>query len=300
MDNLRGAMLMVLSMLFFALEDMFIKLMAETLPVGEILIVTGLAGAAAFSLFGLARGQCPLRRAMFWGPSGLRVLFEGIAGLFFVTALAVAPISIVTTIIQATPLIVTLGAALILREPVGPRRWTAIVIGLLGVLIVLRPFGGGFEATALFAVAGVLAMSARDLVTRRLPAHFTTLQMSTVGFLAVIPGGVLLLVVTGDGMVWPTPQVWVWLAAGILSGLPAIYTLIAAMRIGEISFVAPYRYSRIIFGLTVGALVFNETLDAYTLIGAAIIVASGIYMVWRERKLRIVAPVGLPKGGPTG
>ncbi len=300
MDNIRGALLMVIAMLGFAIEDMFIKLMSDTLPIGEILILTGLGGAIVFGIWALIIGQVPLHKSMFWGPSGLRMVFEGLAGLMFVTALALAPISLVTTIIQANPLLVTLGAALFFGEPVGPRRWTAVCIGLCGVLIVLRPFGSGFEATALFAVAGVVAMTARDLITRRIPASFSTVQMSVMGFLAVIPGGVLALLVTGEAFVMPDGATWLLQAGAIISGIPAIYCIIASMRAGDISFVAPFRYSRILFGLTVGVFVFSETLDSYTLIGAAIIVASGAYTVWRERKLRLPVTASLSKTGPAG
>jgi drug/metabolite transporter (DMT)-like permease len=289
MDNLRGAALMTLAMLGFAIEDMFIKLLSDRLPIGQILLSAGIGGALVFSLLALIRREPPFLLSMFWGPSGLRVLFEGIAGLCFMTALALAPLSVVTTIIQANPLLVTLGAALFLREPVGPWRWSAIVIGLFGVLIVLRPFGAAFETTALFAVGGVIAMSARDLVTRRLPARFSTVQMSVVGFLAVVPGGLIALAVTGDRPVAMDGPDWLLLAGILGTGVPALYCIIAAMRIGEISFVAPFRYSRIVFGLTLGAVVFSETIDGPMIVGVIIIVSSGLFTLWRERKHRRMA-----------
>ena len=196
------------------------------------------------------------------------------------------PISLVTTIIQASPLLVTLGAALFFKAPVGPRRWIAILIGMVGVLIVLRPFGESFEAAALFAVGGVIAMSARDLATRQVKQNISTLQLSAVGFLATVPAGFLGLTLSGDVLLVPSWHVVALTVGAITIGVPSLYCIIAAMRIGDIAFVTPFRYTRIIFGLLAGLVIFGETLDGYTLLGAAIIVTSGTYTLLREARLR--------------
>lgn len=286
MENMRGSLLMVLAMALFAIEDTFIKLASTTVPVGQILIISGIGGAAIFGAAALVSGQPPIRLHMLRGASGLRALFEGSAALCLVTSLALVPISLVTTVMQASPLMVTLGAALIFGSPVGWRRWSAIGIGLIGVVIVLRPFGETFDSAVLFAVAGTVFMSARDLATRKIPSNISTAQLSTIGFLAVIPGGILSLLMSGDTMIVPDTRATILLAATIMIGIPAIYCIIAAMRVGDIAFIAPFRYSRIVFGLLTGLIIFGETLDTLTLLGAAIIVASGIYTLWREARLR--------------
>ena len=286
MDNIRGAILMVIAMLGFAVEDTLIKLMATDIPSGQILMTIGLGGGLVFASLALIKGEAPFGLWMLRGASGVRALCEGFAALGFVTALALVPISLVTTIIQASPLLVTLGAAVFFKAPVGPRRWIAILIGLIGVLIVLRPFGDSFEAPALFAVGGVIAMSARDLATRQVKQNISTLQLSVVGFLAAVPAGFLGLVLSGDAPLLPSWHVITLTIAAIAIGVPSLYCIIAAMRIGDIAFVTPFRYSRIIFGLLAGLLIFGETLDAYTLLGAAIIVISGTYTLLREARLR--------------
>uniref|UniRef100_UPI004047A021 DMT family transporter n=1 Tax=Yoonia sp. TaxID=2212373 RepID=UPI004047A021 len=286
MDNIRGAILMVIAMLGFAVEDTLIKLMATDIPSGQILMTIGLGGGLVFATLAWIKGEAPFGLWMLRGASGVRALCEGFAALGFVTALALVPISLVTTIIQASPLLVTLGAALFFKAPVGPRRWIAILIGLIGVLIVLRPFGDSFEAPALFAVGGVIAMSARDLATRQVKQNISTLQLSVVGFLAAVPAGFLGLVLSGDAPLLPSWHVITLTIAAIAIGVPSLYCIIAAMRIGDIAFVTPFRYSRIIFGLLAGLLIFGETLDAYTLLGAAIIVISGTYTLLREARLR--------------
>lgn len=270
----------------FALEDMFIKLMGGALPVGQILIGLGSGGALFFGSWAVLRGQPPLTASMLVGASGLRALFEALASIGFVAALTLVPISVVTTIIQANPLLVTLGAALFFGEPVGWRRWSAIVVGLAGVIIVLRPLGAGFQAATLLAVLGVLAQTGRDLATRRISGTITTIQLSTLGFAVAIPAGVMVLLVSGDRLVVPDLRNLAYLFGAIGIGIPSLYCIIAAIRIGDISFVAPFRYSRIIFGLLIGFSVFGETLDFYTLLGAAIIVASGLYSFAREARLR--------------
>jgi len=286
MDNIRGAILMVIAMLGFAVEDTLIKLMATDIPSGQILMTIGLGGGLVFATLALIKGEAPFGLWMLRGASGVRALCEGFAALGFVTALALVPISLVTTIIQASPLLVTLGAAVFFKAPVGPRRWIAILIGLIGVLIVLRPFGDSFEAPALFAVGGVIAMSARDLATRQVKQNISTLQLSVVGFLAAVPAGFLGLVLSGDAPLLPSWYVVTLTIAAIAIGVPSLYCIIAAMRIGDIAFVTPFRYSRIIFGLLAGLVIFGETLDAYTLLGAAIIVISGTYTLLREARLR--------------
>jgi len=286
MDNLRGAALMVLSMACFALTDTFVKLLSTDLPPGEILAIMGVGGAAAMALILALRGEAPLTSEMLRGAVALRSAFDAAASLSFFFALSLIPLSLMTTILQANPLLVTLGAAVFLAEPVGWRRWTAIAIGLVGVLIVLRPWDEAFQLAALFAVAGVVFQSARDLSTRWVVARVNSLQISVTGFLALIPTGLLAMAVTGSPPAMPDGRAMLWIICMIGVAIPAYYSVVVAMRIGDVSFVAPFRYTRIVFGLLAGVLVFGETLDGYTLFGAMVIVASGLYTFLREARLR--------------
>lgn len=277
---------MVVSMAIFAIEDMFIKQASAFFPTGQIITLLGLGGAVIFALWSIVRREAPMPPALFRGAALMRSIFEAVATLCFTMALALVPLALFTTVMQANPLLVTLGAALIFGHPVGWRRWSAIGIGLVGVLIVVRPFGSGFELTALWVVGGVILQAGRDLITSRVPRSITTLQISTAAFAALIPTGIVVAVVSGTPFVWPELEGWLRLGGAIGTGIPAIYAIIMANRIGDVSFVAPFRYSRIVFGLTLSVLVFDEVLDGYTLIGAAIIVASGLYTLAREAQLR--------------
>ncbi|MFC6687653.1 DMT family transporter [Jhaorihella thermophila] len=293
MENLRGALLMTLSMLGFAFEDMFIKLLAGRLPTWEILAALGAGGAAVFGATLALRGERLVSRAMLSRRILLRNVGEVIGTLGFVTAIALTPISQASAILQATPLAVTLGAALFLGEPVGWRRWSAICAGFLGVLLVIRPGLEGFDARSIFAVIGVIGLAIRDLVTRNVPKGISSFQLSFLGFLTLVPASGLLALVTGAPAVAPRVADLGLLAGAVGLGTLSYYAIVAAMRVGEVSFVTPFRYSRLLFALVVGMAVFEERPDAPMLLGAAVIVGSGIYTIWRERKHRRATPAPL-------
>lgn len=285
MDNMRGIVLMVLGMLGFAAEDMFIKLAAAGLPVGQILVVLGFPGAIFFGLLARSRGLSPMSRDFFHPAVLVRNLTEIIGSIGFVMALALIPLATATTILQAAPLFVTMGAALVLGEAVGWRRWTAILIGFFGVNLVIRPGLEGFEANVLWAVMGVIALSIRDLASRKVPKSISSLQLAAWGFLAVGFAGLAMLAITGGAKV-PTWAEAAYLAGALGIGTFAYWALTEATRVGEISVVTPFRYSRLVFSTIVGLLVFSEVPDAYTLIGAGIIITTGLYTIMRERKRR--------------
>ncbi|MFQ1700910.1 DMT family transporter [Loktanella agnita] len=288
MDNIRGSILMVLAMLGFALEDMFIKQMAGTLPVGQILILLGIGGALIFGTLARVYGDPLLSRALLHPAVILRNTGEVVGTLGYVLAIALTPLSSASAILQATPLVVTMGAALFLGETVGWRRWAAVSVGLCGVLLVIRPGLDGFDANSLFAVQGVIGLAIRDLATRRVPAHITSRQLSTYAFVIVIPTGAAMLFfnLAGQTPVMPDTENTLRMVLAIIAGVGGYYAIVAATRIGDLSMIAPFRYTRLIFALIIGFLVFGERPDLLTLIGAGVIVSSGIYTFWREARLR--------------
>ncbi|MEM1074414.1 MAG: DMT family transporter [Pseudomonadota bacterium] len=285
MDNLRGAALMIAAMLLFAFEDMFIKMMAVRLPVGQIVGMLGVGSTLVLGLMLRAQGQALFSRDMLTIPILLRAVGELIGTLGFVTALALIPLSTASAILQATPLFVTLGAALFLQEQVGWRRWCAVFVGFCGVLLIIRPGMEGFTWSSLFAVQGVIGLGIRDLATRRVPPETSTLQLSFLAFIVLIPTAALMTLMNAGPLAVPNALEWLYLAAALFIGIAAYYTIVSAMRIGEISFVTPFRYSRILFALVIGISVFGETPDTLMLAGCCVVVGSGLYTLWRERRL---------------
>lgn len=285
MDNMRGIVLMVLGMAGFAAEDMFIKLASANLPVGQILAALGLPGALMFALLARSRGVDPFSRDFLHPAVLVRNVSEMVGSVGFVMSLALIPLATATTILQAAPLFVTMGAALLLGETVGWRRWSAILVGFFGVVLVVRPGFSGFDPNVAWAVLGVTALSVRDLASRKVPKSIVSLQLATWGFFAVGVVGLLMLTVTG-GAKPPTLIETVYLLGALSIGSVAYWTLTEATRVGEIAVVTPFRYSRLVFSTIVGAVVFFEYPDLYTLLGAAIIIATGLYTLMRERKRR--------------
>lgn len=289
MDNLRGALFMVLAMLGFAVEDMFIKLLAGSVSVGQILLMLGIGGSLFFAGLVRAQGLRMFTHDMLTAPILVRGLGEMVGTMSFVSAIALTPLSSASAILQATPLAVTLGAALFLGEQVGWRRWSAIFVGLFGVVLIIRPGMESFEPLSLLALGGVFGLAARDIATRRVPPSISTTQLSFLGFLAGIPVGGLMMLGLGNAPVGLHGTDTFYFIAALGIGLFAYYAIVAAMRVGEVSFVTPFRYARLLFALLIGVTIFDESPDALTLLGAAIIVASGIYTVWRERRIAMVA-----------
>lgn len=282
-----GSLAMVLSMAAFAVEDAFFKQATATLDVGPALIVFGLVGMTLFAALSRARGEPVLHPAMRGRKMLLRSGFELSGRLFFALALAHAPLSATSAILQATPLVVTLGAVLFLGAQVGPRRWMALILGFAGVLLILRPSPDSFAPGALFAVLATLGFAGRDLMTRLSPPDMSVWHLGTLGFGVVVLAGAVQclasLATTGAPPRLPTgPELALLLLTGGFGAL-AYGALTRAMRSGDIAAVTPFRYTRLIFAFALAALWFGERPDAAVLAGAALIVGSGLYGMARAR-----------------
>lgn len=273
---------MVLAMAGFALEDMFIKAASSTVPVGEILMFFGFGGTVAFALLTLKRNEAIIHPAILSRPLLFRMASEVTGRLAFVIALALIPLSTVSAILQATPLVVVMGAAIFFGEQVGWRRWSAILVGFVGVLLILRPGVEGFDPATLFAVLGMLGFAFRDLATRAAPPVLSNMQLGVYGFFILVPTGFLMLLYSG-GAVWPDPVASFQIMGATAIGVFSYYALTVAMRTGEVSVVTPFRYTRLVFGLILGVLVFAERPDSMTLIGSVLIVGTGVYTLMRSR-----------------
>jgi drug/metabolite transporter (DMT)-like permease len=277
---------MVLAMAGFAMEDMFIKAAARIVPAGEILLIFGVGGTLVFMLLTLRRKEKILHPAIKSRPILIRVVCEVAGRLFYTLAIILTPLSSASAILQATPLVVVMGAAVFFGEQVGWRRWSAILVGFIGVLMIIRPGLEGFEAASLLAVFGLLGFAGRDLATRAAPKVLSNVQLGVYGFVVLIPTGLAMLWVSG-GAVWLDVTSVVQIAGATLFGVIAYYSLTIAMRTGEVSVVTPFRYTRLVFALILGVLVFAERPDFMTLLGSAIIVVSGLYTLLRSRRRQV-------------
>lgn len=282
--NLRGSLWMVFAMFAFALEDALIKAVAAQLPTGEMLILFGLGGMLVFAVAAAASGARLITADAFSPAMCIRFCFEIVARLFYVLALALTSLSATTAILQATPIVVVMGAAILFGEKVGWRRWSAIIAGLLGVLIVLRPGADSFSVLSILALIGMLGFAARDLASRAAPASLSTSVLGFYGYLAIVVAGIAYWLWDPQPLILPSAPSGVTLVAAIGFGTIAYVALMKAMRTGEISVVTPFRYTRLLFGLALGVLAFGEALDLPTIIGSAVIVLSGLFILWRGRR----------------
>jgi drug/metabolite transporter (DMT)-like permease len=213
----------------------------------------------------------------------LRIFGEMGGTVCYLTALMHIPIANATAILQALPLAVTLGAAVFLKEPVGWKRYTAIAIGFAGVVIIVRPGAEGFDAFALLAVVAVCFVTLRDLATRRLSGPVPSLFVAFGTAVAIMLFGAVMLPFTEWKPVGSQDLLYLSVAAGSLF-FGYVFS-VSSMRVGEVAFVAPFRYTILIWAILLGVVIFGDIPDVWTLLGASIIVATGVFTFYRERRL---------------
>ena len=281
--NLTGIFWMVASMAAFAVEDAFIKAATSQLPIGQVLILFGAGGAILFAYLARRSGASLLAGQAFPKIMIIRAGCELVGRLFYVLAIALTPLSSATAILQVTPIIVVLGAIAFFGETVGWRRWCAIVAGLIGVVIILRPAAADFSALSLLAVVGTLGFAGRDLASRAAPASISTWVLGLYGFLTVVVAGALFSIWDDKSFVWPSLANVMGLAAAVGVGVFAYVALMKAMRSGSISAVTPFRYTRLLFGISLGMVIFGERLDGPMVVGCLVVIGSGLFIWWQGK-----------------
>ncbi|MDN5568148.1 MAG: DMT family transporter [Paracoccus sp. (in: a-proteobacteria)] len=296
-DNGRASLSMSAAMAMFAFEDAFIKTLTQTMPVWQLLAMTGLAAMGVFWLRLARRGHAMWTRALLHPMAVLRNVGEIIGAFGFVTALALGELASTSAILQVLPLTLVLGAALFLGEKVGWRRWLSVAIGFAGVLLILRPGTAAFHPSMLWAVMGVLGLTLRDLATRLIPKGVPSDQLSASAYGAMVPAGLVLAALGDAPAIMPDLGQMGLLLGTLVFGVLGYTALVTASRIGEASVVAPFRYSRLAFALIVALVVFGERPDMAMLAGAALIAAAGGYAMWREAGLRRKPLAGAVRAG---
>lgn len=284
-DNLRGAGWMVLAMMVFAVEDALFKTATGNgwLTPGMGTFLFGAIALAIYASIARLRGIALWHPAYLSSPLILRTLAETMGRLFFALSLAFNTLTVTSTVLQAAPIVVTLGAVLVFGERAGPRRWLAMGLGLLGVVLVLRPVPSQFEPTVIFAVLGMLGFAFRDLATRAAPAQVQPAQLGLLGFAVVTVAGLVIMAFEPGAPRLPGLPGAGLMVLTAIAGVIAYDALTRALRTGDVSATAPFRYSRLVAAMLIGMLVFGEQPDAVTWAGAALIVGAGLFTLWREQ-----------------
>lgn len=293
--NTTGALLMMLSMGAFVINDTFLKITDGAVPLFQLIFLRGVL--ATVLIFALARYLGRLRLEISGRDKGLialRALAEIITAYLFLTALFNMPIGNLNAIMQVVPLTVTLASAIFLREAVGWRRMLAILIGLGGVLLIIRPGAEGFNVWSIYALGSVLGVTVRDMITRKLSADVPGVTVTLGTTVAVMAAAGL------GSLTEPYAPITLSLAGCIIASSVFVsigyFASIQAMRTGDVSFIAPFRYTGLIAAMIVGFMVFDEVPRGLTLLGAAIVMATGLFTFYRERQVsrRLVNPASKP------
>ncbi len=283
-DNLTGALLMMASMACFVLNDTFMKAIGNDVPLNQLVFLRGLITTAAVLVMAWRM------KALFVRPTrtdaaliGLRTLAEIGMVYFFLTALFNMPLANITAILQALPLTVTLGAALVFKERIGWRRMAAIVVGFAGVLLIVRPGSEGFTIYSVYGLAAIVCVTVRDLSTRKLSPDMPSMFVTLINGLAItLVFGAISLQSEWTPM---EPREWRFLLAATVMIIGGSLFAIMVMRVGEISFTSLFRYSGLLFALALGWVAFGDWPDNLTLLGAGIVMGSGLFTLYREAQL---------------
>lgn len=281
-ETVRGILAMLACCLSFIINDTLVKAAGETLPLGQIIFIRGLIsslviGVVAWHMGAFRNWTSHLSPALGW-----RTLGEVGATLAYLTALMHMQIANASAIAQAAPLMITAAGALFLGETVGWRRWTAVVIGFVGILIIVRPGAEGFNGWSLLALFSVVLVVLRDLSTRAIPARTPTIFITAFTAIAVMVTGGGLAATEEWGAVGLTEALLLFGSGVFLLG--GYVFIIIAMRHGDVSMVAPFRYSFIPFAILLGWLVWGDVPDLLTIVGIVIVIGTGVYTFYRERK----------------
>lgn len=277
--RLAGIGMILLSIVIFAFSNAFSKWVVAYCPPAQIFFIRGFGAIAVLMPFLAQDRFAAMRNVPRPGLQALRVILSVSDGLLYFTAIKYIPLVDASTCYLAAPIFVTAFSAVFLREPVGWRRWTAAIVGFIGVIIALQPSSASFSVYALIALAGCLCSSVLMIVTRYVRGTPDTfLAVSQIaGSFAI--GGLI------ASFMW-VPPTWAITGALLIGGIVNVAGLLAANRavkLAPASVIAPFQYIMIIWAIALGYIVFNDVPSLSTLLGAAIVAAAGIYIFLRER-----------------
>ncbi len=288
---------MLASMGAFAAADTLVKISTATLSPAQVMFYLIGGAFIIFLLMAILQKDRLLDRRALSPILFLRYFSEVVGMVGMVMALTYVPISVVGAITQASPLLTALGAVLFLNEKMGWRRWCTFIIGFAGVLLIIQPGSVEFNLSVIWAIVAMLALAIRDLTTRLIPNDMPSASLATFTMAAALPCTALWVFYNGESFL-PAQTNWLVIIPMIVLGAMGYLFIITSIRIAEVAVVMPFRYSRIIFLLILGIVVFEEKPNALMLIGAMLIIASGSYMMWREQQVKKQAQATLPSENP--
>ena len=281
LENFRGAIIMMVCMSAFVLNDAFVRLAGDSLPLAQILFIRGLITTVVLLAIAIYGGlfSSTVSKKDKWCIF-FRSLAEALTTYFLLTAVLNMPFANVTAILQILPMTVTLAAAFVFKEKVGITRITLILIGFFGVLLIINPLVDGFNLYAIYALVAVFLITIRDLITRKISSTVPTLLPTVSASFGVLLFSVILLINTPLQPLNTQNTLFILSAAFFI--IFGYYTAVLVMRGGEISFISPFRYSAILFALILGLIFFDEKPDKTAFLGIVIVMLAGIFLMSRN------------------
>jgi drug/metabolite transporter (DMT)-like permease len=279
--NRRGIVSMVAAMACFVSNDALVKFVSQDMPTSQLIFLRGLMATVLVLAAARAMGATRQIREVVRRPVAARAAVDALATMLYLVSLFNLPIANATAINLAAPLFITVFAVIFMHEQVGWRRWAAIGAGFAGVLLIIQPRAQGFNVFALVCLAATVCHAARDLLTRRIPRGIPSILVTLSTAIAVTLLSGALSLIEGWRAFGPAQIALLGLASLFLAG--GYYAIIDCMRHGEMSLVAPFRYTGLLWALIVGFLVWGDVPNELAWSGIALLVASGLYVLHRER-----------------
>lgn len=288
-ENRTGVLMMIMAMAAFLANDTIVKHVSASLPTTQLIFVRGVMATVLVLTVARSMGTTIRLGEMARGWVAARASLDAVATLLYLVALFQMPIANATAINLSSPLFLTVLAAIFLRELVGVHRWVATFVGFAGVLLVIQPRANGFNVAALVCLLATSISATRDLLTRRIASHVPGILVTLATSIAVTVLALLISVFEGwQAMSW-SQVAWLALAAACLA--TGNYAVIGAMRHGELSLVAPFRYTAMLWALVLGYLVWGNLPGPMARVGIVLMIGAGLYVLHRER-VRGVGPRG--------
>ena len=279
-QNIKSIVLMIIAMGCLTLTDLLIKIASQTLPTGQVMIFYGVGSLLIFWCLLKTKGE-PIRLSPLRNSA---VILRNIGDLIAINcmflALVFVPLSTIGAVIQTVPILVTAAAAMFLGEKVGLRRASAIFTGFLGTLLIIQPGAANFDAMAIIALLAAFGMAMRDTATKLVSENLSTPLLSFYSCFLFIFSGIILLAIKGGASVPDLGSVFM-VSATIVAGSLGFFFMTEAIRLGDVSVVSPFRYSRLLFSMAAGILILDEQVNAMMVIGSVLTISSGLY-IWRR------------------
>jgi drug/metabolite transporter (DMT)-like permease len=289
--NQRGIVAICGCMASYTVNDVLVKQILHDYPVGEVIFVRGLISVLLIGGFVLALGHARQLLAAMSGLMASRSVCDGLSSVCFIAALAHMALANVAAVLQIGPLLITALSVLFFREAVGWRRWTAVGVGFVGALLVIKPIPSAIDVWAIVAAGSALFAALRELYNRKIDHGVPTVVIAFWGAVGITLFGTL-FAFTENWRTFAAGDLIQLFVASVFVGI-AIYLMALGFRNVDLSVVAPFRYSYLITSALAGYLIFGELPDGWSIAGAALIVGSGLYALHREavRKRTLTAEV---------